>query len=102
MNNCIVYGSLDSEIVCDTSVNAGANLQVNNCLLKMGNVREPFVHFNSGTLFNEDPMFKDQGNGDFHLTASSPAIPGSSTFLTGFTDLDGKSFADGDIGCYKR
>jgi hypothetical protein len=101
LNNCIVYGSLDSEIVCDTSVNAGGNLAINNCLLKMGSIREPFVHF-SNTIFNQDPMFKDQGSGDFHLTAGSPSVPGSSSFFSGSLDLEGNPFSDGDIGCYKR
>ena len=100
MENCIVYGSLDSEIVCDTSSSAGARLVVNNCLLKMGSVREPFVQFDA-TLFNMDPMFKDQNNGDFHLAAGSPAIAKGTTPATG-VDLDGNSWSGNyDMGCYK-
>ena len=56
----------DSEIICDTSSSAGARLVMNNCLLKMGNIREPFVQFDA-TLFNQDPLFKNTNNVLFFL-----------------------------------
>lgn len=96
MQNCIVYGTLDSEIVCDTVSLAGASFNINYCLLKMGQVREPFVSF-LGALFNQDPLFKDPQNGDFRLTESSPAR-GKGT-STGFTDLLGHTGSD--LGCYQ-
>lgn len=49
-----------------------ASLTVNNCLVRMGTVREPFIHF-SETIFNKDPMFKDEQNEDFRLKDNSPA-----------------------------
>jgi hypothetical protein len=105
LQNCIVYGSLDSEMICDTTYSpAGtlASLKVINCILKMGQVREPFISFVS-TLFNKDPMFKDQANGDFHLQSGSPAIDaGADVPLS--TDLDYKPRPAGahyDIGCYE-
>lgn len=102
LQNCIIYGSLDSELICDTSVNAGARLRVNNCLLRMGDVREPFINFTS-TIFNEDPLFKDETTGDFHLGAGSPAIGKGGLFpATGTKDLEGNAWGGTpDIGCYK-
>lgn len=102
MQNCVVYGSLDSEIICDSSVRAAASLTVDNCLLRMGTVREDFIHFNS-TIFNTNPMFKDEHNEDFHLKESSPAKgAGKVPVLGGLKDLDGNDWGGlYDIGCYK-
>ena len=104
MRNCIVYGSLDSEIICDASSNAPARLLMDHSLLKMGNVRESFVQFNS-CIFNQSPIFKDSVNANFHLTAGSPAIgkgDSSVNSMEGGTDLDGwLRGTTNDIGCYQ-
>ena len=104
LRNCIVYGSLDSEIVCDTAhspAGTQARVYADHCLLKMGTIREPFMQ-SAGTLFNRDPMFKNTANGDFHLTTGSPAIE-AGTHVPGIgSDLDGTGWTDPmDIGCYK-
>lgn len=100
LKNCIVYGSLDSEIICDASDKAAANLRLDHCLLKMGSIRESFIQF-TNCLFNQDPKFKDAQNFDYHLQAGSPAIDaGATTTLT--DDLDNKMRQGGvDIGCYE-
>ncbi len=100
MNNCIVYGSLDSEIVCSAAPEAEAKLEMNHCLLKMGSVREPFVNFTE-CLFNEDPLFADTEKKDFHLKEGSPAIGTGNISLIPGIDLDGRSRTTADIGCYK-
>jgi len=103
IRNCIVYGSLDSEVICDSLGGATARLRMDHCLLKMGGVRESFVNF-TGCLFNEDPMFTNPNNGDFTIPASSPAA--GAGYNTGVTPLYGntKPWAGGgatpDIGCY--
>ena len=105
MRNCIVYGSLDSEIVCDaTNTPSGvtANLVLDHCLLKMGTVRESFVTFNN-CIFNQDPMFKNKNTGDFHLTEGSPAIGAAdSTSTMNTKDLDDNLWNGGDLGCYRH
>jgi hypothetical protein len=100
MRNCIVYGSLDSEIICDAAPNAAAYLLMDHCLLKMGAVRESFVHFNT-CIFNEDPLFKNPGNGDFHLSTGSPAIDSGITVPGIGANLDGVNWeSPPNIGCY--
>jgi hypothetical protein len=99
MTNCIVYGSLDTEIVCDSLPGASAYFKMDHCLLKMGNTRESFVHFYN-CIFNQDPMFKNTSGGDFHPQAGSPAV-GAGISTSGGTDLDGKSWNGTDIGCYR-
>ncbi len=102
MKNCIVYGSLDSELICDSSANAAASFRIDHCLVKMGTIREPFVTF-APMIFNQDPMFKDPQNGDFHLKTGSPAIDKGNGISSG-TDLDDKPRvvnSNVDIGCYE-
>ncbi len=108
MRNCIVYGSLDSEIVCDTSgspAGVHARLLMDNCLLKMGSVREPFIQFTAGCIFGAaDSLFKDPANGDFRLNAISPAIDkGTNVPGIGTLDLDNnpRVIRAIDIGCYE-
>jgi len=97
--NCIVYGSLDSEIVCDSAQGATAYTAMNNCLLKTGSYFESFVQFNS-CIRNSDPLFKDPTNGDFHLTTGSPAIGSGNSIYNSGPDLDNKAFKN-DLGCYQ-
>jgi hypothetical protein len=101
MHNCIVYGSLDSEIICDTSSRANASLLMDHCILKMGRIREPFITF-IDSIFS-DPMFKNPSAGDFTLRAGSPAInTGTATGAArGLTNLRDSSLGIlPDIGCY--
>jgi hypothetical protein len=106
MRNCIVYGSLDSEIVCSAAPEAGANFHMDHCLLKMGSVRESFVQF-TGCIFNEDPLFNGTSKNDYHLKEGSPAINSGADVGTaiGPTDLDDNiRVKEGtiDIGCYEH
>jgi hypothetical protein len=105
MRNCIVYGSLDSEIICDTSLTPGnitqTSLIMDHCLVKMGKVQEPFIKFLSCLLpTTADSLFKNTAKEDFHLGTNSPA-KGAGTSVSG-TDLDNNPWPGGpsDIGCY--
>ena len=104
LTNCIVYGSLDSEVVFDASTvptGTTASLVLDHCLLKTGSVWESFVD-TVGCIFNQDPLFKNTANADFHLTAGSPAInAGDSTGISD-SDLEDNPWHGGDIGCYRH
>ncbi len=106
LTNCIVYGSLDSELVCDaigTPASIIPSLRLDHCLLKVGTIWESFVD-TTGCIFNQDPLFKNTANADFHLTTGSPAInAGNSTGLgAGDFDLEDNPWQGGDIGCYRH
>ena len=108
MRNCIVYGSLDSEIIWDnTNTPAGLNPHVtmDHCLLKKGSVLPDPSFVSLINCVYSDPLFKDKSAADFHLKEGSPAIgAGDSTLLigTGDADLDGNPWNGGDIGCYRH
>lgn len=101
LRNCIVYGSLDSEIVCSAVPQAAASLNLDHCLLRMGSVRESFVTF-TNCIFNEDPLFKDTQKGDYRLRATSPAVGSGNAAYMPILDITGTSRAgSNDIGCYR-
>jgi hypothetical protein len=104
MRNCVVYGSLDSEAIFDTSGSpAGTEvfLNLDHCLLKLGTIREPFAQMN-GCVINQDPKFKSTQNADFHIGSGSPAIGAGVQVPDILNDLDGNTWSNPmDIGCYK-
>ncbi len=100
LNNCIVYGSLDSEIYCDSLAGATASVYLGHCLMKTGSYFGRFVTLEN-CIRNSNPLFKDQNNYDFHITAGSPAIGAADPILNPGMDLDGKPYSF-DIGCYQH
>lgn len=101
LRNCIVYGSLDSEIICDRAAGYPASVRLDHDLLKIGASTDlTFVHMTS-CILNQDPLFKKVENNDFHLGASSPAI-GQGVILPAVgQDLEGKPRTLNDLGCYQ-
>jgi len=106
LQNCIVWGSLDSEMFCDSISGAAANIRFENCLMNIGTL--PAFVYTSQCIFNQDPLFKSTtspagNNGfDFHLQASSPAIGKGIVIPAVSDDLDGFSRGNtNDIGCYQ-
>ncbi len=105
MRNCIVYGSLDSEVVCDTSGSTihgtyKTNLAFDHCILKMGTDIEGFVKMNQ--CLQQDPKFINSAKGDFHIGSGSPAIGKGTPVSAVNKDLEDWVRGGGnDIGCYQ-
>lgn len=113
LRNCIVWGSLDSELVYDTSGTAAAGgggsggsmysiyLLFDHCVLKAGYVNESFGQLNTCQV-NNDPKFKNPAVVNFHIVADS-----SSAYNTGTLnylpskDLEWTARTSRDIGCYQ-
>jgi hypothetical protein len=109
LRNCIVWGSLDSELVYDTTGSSFAGitktrLVFDHCLLKKGKVNtQMFAQFQS--VVNKDPLFKTPRKGDFRIPMSSPAVGAGTVAYTPLYDLLGKPrvFKEPgyDVGCYQ-
>ena len=92
--NCIVYGSDVEKISFSKDDQATFNYSFKNCLLKTGlETQGGFTN----CVFNQDPLFENSSNGDFHLRDNSPAI--AAGFNNGIlTDIYFKPRANFDIG----
>lgn len=101
MRNCIVYGSLENELICDYASGAAANLTIDHCLIKADSIAS-FVN-NQHNILSKDPQFVNSTTWDYHLKAGSPAI-GAGMSASGLTDdLEGNTRLPGnpyDLGCY--
>ena len=101
LRNCIVYGSLDSEIICDKVAGIPARITLDHSLIKIGDFTDPFVSMLS-CIRNQDPMFKSTTDLDFQLQATSPAISAGTTSHAPALDLLYKPRSGhNDIGCYQ-
>lgn len=100
-NNCILYGTLEEEIVTDRETNSthAFDLLFTNCDLKTQQTLSlPFYN----TCKTDDPQFKDVYKNDYHLKSGSPCIDFSNPPSTS-TDIDGFSItgAKRDCGAYE-
>lgn len=99
--NCILYGSLDEEIVGDEAVAnpAKVHLSFDHCVLKTKNALSAPV-FN--TCLGDDPQFKDVFSNNFKLKATSPCIDFSTPPFPP-ADIDGlpRTGASADCGAYE-
>ena len=60
MTDCIVYGSLSSELNVSLDSTSSVSFTLTHCLVKGGE-------------WDEDPLFVDPAEGDYHLQEDSPA-----------------------------
>jgi hypothetical protein len=97
--NSILYGSSDNEITIDSASGVPCEYTFDHCILKttMNTGSSRFV----SCLKNEDPLFVDPQNFDFHIDSLSPAI-GVGTPMGVPFDLDGNLRGDPpDLGAYQ-
>jgi hypothetical protein len=103
INNSVIYGPRELEILIDTIQNANAkiNLLFNSCLIKWKNE-------NSGSnfkniLWNLNPYFKNPAKYDYHFEANSPLQGGADPNLMNAFDIEGtpRSLIAPDIGAYE-
>lgn len=101
VKNCIVYGSLENEVVVDAKDDHPATIIVTHSLLKSAIALPTFVQ-QSALLFNQDPAFVAPAQNDHHLSAGSPAIGSGTQAGLINMDLDGVVRSNPpSIGCYE-
>jgi len=106
IQNCVFWGGLDTEMVCDKKPSAAYNVVFDHCIVKAGTTSINAAGVTtSACIFNQDPVFKNITTWDFHAsTASSPMVNNGASLLFIVDDLGGQSRPLGgkyDIGCYE-
>ena len=99
--NCIIYGTLSTEISFQENSSGNFNYAFQNCLIKLDpNINQADNYFDC--IINEDPIFVDSEEGDLTLNESSPAI-NSGVLLSGYLiDINGNTRINPDVGAYER
>lgn len=95
--NCILYGTLDDEIITDDLSNnpTPISLTFNKCVVKTKTPLNTSIYTNCKT---DDPQFKDVFKNNFNLKTTSPCI-GFSTSNFPSIDIDGFSRINNPTDC---
>ena len=72
--NCIIYGSLSTEISFDNNENGQFNFTFDHSLIKIDPNINTLSNNYINIIKNSDPLFTDYLNNDFRLKENSPAI----------------------------
>ena len=104
LRNCIVWGSLENEIVCNDRGKAAFAAQLQNCVVKSNDPAAYASAVFQNCLLNTDPDYKEAEAEDYHLMQSSP-LKGKGAAVTDpslFVDRDDEMRSgQWDIGCYR-
>jgi hypothetical protein len=103
ITNSVIYGNLDNELAIDTlsDIAITLNFDFRNNLIRSTTVfTEPFYVDN---IWNNEPLFYNIGDNDFHWYSTSPLDGGASfTFPTSSgLDIEGVVRSGPDIGAYE-
>ena len=98
--NCIIEGSLSTEISFQEQESGQFNYNFNHCLIKI----DPTINTDNmnyqNTIINQAVNFKDAYGGDFHLEENSPAIDAGNITIN-LDDIQGNTRNTPDIGAYE-
>ncbi|MFQ3332850.1 MAG: hypothetical protein ACI8ZH_000743 [Flavobacteriales bacterium] len=108
--NCIIDGSLSTEVSFQENEEKVFNYNFDHCLIKLDPTRSTDNAHYENVIINQSPDFVDAYENDFHLKSSSPAIyAGTSDVFDNDvldilkTDLDGlnRDLSTPDLGTYE-
>ncbi len=103
LKNCIIYGSLETELVLDNSGGGSALFDVvfENCIIRRMDALPGGIG-NINNKMNEDPKFTDIANWNYTVDASSPA-KGAAQPIPSISDdiVDAMRGGMPTIGCYE-
>ncbi|XZF13581.1 right-handed parallel beta-helix repeat-containing protein [Chitinophagaceae bacterium MMS25-I14] len=109
LTNCLVYGSLQDEVLAQKKGTATYNVQFLNCALTTSQSTDAIdasTVLNSACIFNQDAQLTDYAKWDFRPKASSPLAgagtnTGAAAGITDDLNGDGRNIPL-DIGCYNH
>lgn len=101
-DNCVMYGSVETELDVDTIPGATFDCVFNHCVIRHKDTYT-YANFN-GIIWNQSPLFVDGPAGDFHFESGSALDNAGDPLHTLSQDLEGHSRNTGspDIGCYEN
>jgi hypothetical protein len=98
--NCIIDGSLSTEVSFQENEEKAFNYTFDHCLIKLDpTIGTDNSHYENA-IINQSPKFKDNTESDFHLTEGSPAIDAGNPTIN-FDDLEGNIRNTPDIGAFE-
>ncbi len=101
IQNCVIYGDQDDEVVFvfETPATSGA---IDNCLIKAKDTALVSSLSGHGNILDKGPGFVDNVNYNFSITKESPCIEAGNNKHPVTYDIDGKHRINlPDIGCYE-
>jgi len=99
--NCIIDGSLSTEISFQQENSGIFNYKFDHCLLKIDPTIDTNNDYYHNTIINQAPKFSDKLVDDFNITSSSPVINTGNIIFDGTTDINGNIRTNADIGAYE-
>ena len=101
INNSIIYGTEDNEMVINMNAGALGNYKFNTCFIRTDQVVTNPVHFTNISK-NVYPSFVDAFNHDYHLNSNSACINAGNVLFR--IDFDLENYprdANPDVGCFE-
>ena len=99
--NCIIDGSLSTEVSFQEQELGEFNYTFDHCLIKLDpTINTDNSHYENA-IINQSPKFVDNTEGDFHLTEESPAINAGNSSTEGTSDIEGNPRNNPDLGAFE-
>ena len=99
--NCIIDGSLSTEVSFQQQEQGEFNYTFDHCLIKLDpTINTDNVHY-TNVIINQSPKFVDAYENDFHLKENSPAINAGNNSTEGSSDIEGNPRSNPDLGAYE-
>ena len=99
--NSVIYGTLEEEFALDTLTHPNLTLQFDNNVIRSESILTGYGFDGFSNYWNQNPLFVDQNNGDFHFYSTSP-LNNAGIPPVPLTDIEGVSRIGPDIGAYEK
>ncbi len=102
IENCVIYGDQDDEIILVTELPVGSTT-ISNCLIKAKNsALITLLSSGQNNILDKEPEFVDYVNYNFNISKTSPCIEAGNNNHPITYDINGKHRINlPDIGCYE-